>query len=153
MFTIPLQDHCLHIFSICQAAVPVTRGFATQKSSKSDTPENLDKPIEFLQSPAAQWKAQWSTEGIKDDRPWYEMYIVLFCTSVFLIYFCVLREENDIDKQLEQPLFNHVPGLEQQTLIITHKYNVQNGVSNRDIEKRMQELGMDVNAIRKQNMT
>lgn len=67
-----------------------------------------------------------------------------------MIYFCVLREENDIDEKIKQPLYNVVPGLEEQNLLVVHKYNSENRQDNKVIEARMRELGMDVDGIKRQ---
>lgn len=34
------------------------------------------------------------------EEPWYQVYSVVFSMTAFLIYFCILREENDIDSML-----------------------------------------------------
>lgn len=144
-------------FSICRSlSVSNPCNFTTtqlrtnQKKPASLLEEDLDKPIDYLSSPAAQWKAQWSAAGGVDDSPWFERWIVLACITVFMVYFCILREENDIDQQLSTPLFDNVPGLEQQTLLATFRYNLDKGLDNKDIEKRMSELGMDVETLKKE---
>lgn len=137
-------------FRISQFGLRRMASEAPKKLAADDV--DLNKPIKYLESPAAQWKAQWSTKGLRDERPWFESYIVLASISVFLLYFCVLREENDIDEKLKTPLYDNVPGLEQQNLLLTHKYNVESGKSNAAIEKRMKELEMDVESIRQRHV-
>uniref|UniRef100_A0A336MNF0 CSON002748 protein n=1 Tax=Culicoides sonorensis TaxID=179676 RepID=A0A336MNF0_CULSO len=134
------------------SSVTFERSFASKSSDSKEpakSPEENNKPVDFLQSPAASWKASYSTVGIKDEAPWQESWSVLLSVTIFMIYFCILREENDIDQKIEQPLYDTVPGLEQQNLIAMHKYNLENGKDNRGIEKRMREIGMDVEGIRK----
>lgn len=75
--------------------------------------------------------------------PWFQPYVVNLSVVVFLLYFCVLREENDIDRGLESSLYDHIPGLEQKQLLVNYNYNKENGLSTVEIEKRMQELGME----------
>lgn len=131
---------------------PFSRTFASKSPSKSSDPAETtepDKPVDFLQSPAASWKAQYSSAGIENNAPWQEMWSILFSVGVFMIYFCVLREENDIDDKISQPLYDKVPGLEEQNLLVVHKYNSENRQDNKLIEARMRELGMDVDGIRK----
>lgn len=128
------------------------RWFAADKSKPTEPPlEDLNKPIDFLQSPAAQWKAQWSTKGVKDDSPWFEPWVILASVTIFMVYFCYLREESDIDQSLKQPLYDSVPEIEQKDLIVVHKFNATNGKDNREVERRMKELGMNVAEIRKQH--
>lgn len=73
---------------------------------------------------------------------WYQTYVISISLTVFLIYFCVLREENDIDLELEKNLFDRVPGLEERQLVTSYKYNMEHGLEVADIEKRMKELGV-----------
>ena len=60
-----------------------------------------------------------------------------------MLYFCVLREENDVDAHLGKSLFEQVPSLESTTLISLYKYNSENNVDNTDVIKRLLELGID----------
>ncbi|XP_055604960.1 uncharacterized protein LOC129753183 [Uranotaenia lowii] len=124
------------------------QGQSTSKASADQQPETQpnakDKPIKFFNSHASQWKAEHTRSGkAPEDVPWYQPYVVLASVTIFMIYFCVLREENDIDQGLERSLFEHVPGLEEKQLLITYRYNLDNGLSTLDIEKRMKELGME----------
>lgn len=77
-----------------------------------------------------------------EDVPWYQTYVVCGSVAIFLIYFCILREENDVDLEFEKSLYDRVPGLESTQLVINYKYNLENSNDNTDIVKRMKELGM-----------
>lgn len=57
-----------------------------------------------------------------------------------MIYFCVLREENDIDHKLDRSLFDHVAGLEETQLQLSINYNKEHGLSTDALERRMAEL-------------
>lgn len=59
-----------------------------------------------------------------------------------MIYFFILREENDIDQQLERSLFESVPGLEETQLILNYKYNLEHNLDNKAVVQRMKELGV-----------
>ncbi|XP_023212099.1 uncharacterized protein LOC111614955 [Centruroides sculpturatus] len=73
-----------------------------------------DQPIKFSSSKAANWKAKNSLEGVQSDTPKSQGFVIAICLSTFLIYFCVLREENDIDEMLgSQSAWKQVPGLEE----------------------------------------
>lgn len=142
-----LYIHRIHRTGARLVVPTFSKQFATKSTKNDDIPFEEQKPIDYLKSPAAQWKAQYSVAGIKDDSPWIEMWSVLFSVSIFLIYFCILREENDIDEKLKQPLYDHVPGLEETNLLVLHKYNKENNIDNKLIEARMKELGLDLNKI------
>ncbi|XP_063697959.1 uncharacterized protein LOC134828899 [Culicoides brevitarsis] len=127
-----------------------SRPFASKTPDKED--HDPDKPLEYLQSKAASWKAQDSTQ-YKNVAPEIEMYSIIFSVAVFMIYFCYLREENDVDETISRPLFDSVPGLEVSSLLVMHKYNFDNQKSNKEIEARMREIGIDVEAVRKSYMS
>lgn len=46
------------------------------------------------------------------DKPWYQGPIISLSLTVFLIYFCILREENDIDLMLDKDLGDHLTDFE-----------------------------------------
>ncbi|XP_055917952.1 uncharacterized protein LOC129950141 [Eupeodes corollae] len=102
-----------------------------------------DEPIKFFGSGAASWRAKDTRSGGADEALWYQQYVISGSVAIFLIYFCILREENDIDQKLEGSLYDHIDGLEEQQLVIRYKYNRDNNVDTSDIEKRLLELGID----------
>ncbi|XP_052860779.1 uncharacterized protein LOC128267870 [Anopheles cruzii] len=109
------------------------------------TNEETSIPLKYFGSQASRWTAQRSRSGPKkQDVPWYQLYVVNFSVAIFLIYFCVLREENQIDQDLGRSLFEHVPGLEEKQLILNYHYNKNNGIPTIDIEKRMAELNIQL---------
>lgn len=66
---------------------------------------DLDKPVKFSTSKASTWKAEYSRKGAQtEEELWYELPVILGSVSAFLIYFLVLREENDIDETLKVSL-------------------------------------------------
>lgn len=110
---------------------------------KPDNPD-LNKPLKFVGSKAHAFQSNIGRSGAGSfrDAPWYQMYSVVFSTAIFLIYFCVLREESDVDLELEKSLYDRVPGLEETQLVLNYKYNLENSQDNSKIVARMQELGM-----------
>ncbi|XP_035788076.1 uncharacterized protein LOC118464671 isoform X1 [Anopheles albimanus] len=109
---------------------------------KRSTEESSQNPLKYFGSQASRWTARNSRSGPKRDIPWFQPYVVNFSVAFFLIYFCLLREENDIDQNLGRSLFEHVPGLEEKQLILSYHYNKENGLPTGDIELRMTELGL-----------
>lgn len=86
--------------------IQVSSVFVRNHSKTNDElDEELNKPLKYTTSPANDWKASHSRLGSKPDfRPWYEPHIINISLIVFMIYFFVLREENDIDLMLSKPL-------------------------------------------------
>ena len=120
-----------------------TRSFSTP--TKAPERQNFNEPIRFAGSPAASLMAKQSRSGTVDYEsvPWFQVYVVVGSVAIFLVYFCILREENDIDEEMGKSLYERIPGLEQTQLIISYKYNRENNIDNGAIIERMKELGMD----------
>lgn len=73
---------------------------------------NEDKPVPYLSSQAANWKAEHARIPPSKDVSWITPYSVTISTAAFLIYFLILREENDIDDIIYRPLPETVKGIE-----------------------------------------
>ena len=114
-----------------------------KSSTASNQPVINNEPINYFGSEAAKWKAKKTRSGGSDEHLWYQPYVISGSLAVFLIYFCVLREENDIDRKLQGNLYDHVDGLEEMQLALNYKYNKENGLDNTHVEQRMKELGID----------
>ncbi|CAD7013054.1 unnamed protein product [Ceratitis capitata] len=111
---------------------------------KAATTEDTNEPIKFFGSQAASWRARDSRSGGSEDTLWFQPYVISGSLAMFLLYFCVFREENDIDKRLEGNLFDQVAGLEEVQLTVNYKYNRENGLDTLEIEKRLSEMGIDI---------
>lgn len=103
-----------------------------------------EEPIKFFGSEAAKWRAQQTRSGQSKDVLWFQPYVVMGSVLVFMLYFCVLREESDVDGELNKSLYDRVDGLEEIQLKIVHKYNAENKVDNSPIEGRMKELNISI---------
>jgi hypothetical protein len=57
-----------------------------------------------------------------------------------LLYFCVFREENDIDEELGKTLYDRIEGLEERQLQVALKYNSEHRQDTSAIVKRLEEL-------------
>ncbi|NP_001233095.1 uncharacterized protein LOC100574948 [Acyrthosiphon pisum] len=85
-----------------QSSSIVTRNASNRNS---DIDAELNKPVKYTTSPAHDWKAQHSRIGSKAEfGPWYEPHAVSASLILFMIYFFILREENDLDLLLDKPL-------------------------------------------------
>lgn len=125
----------------------MTQRSQAQRSS-SDPPAaaagdaaGTNQPLAFFGSHAAAWTARQSQSGGNDDEHvWYQPIVISGSLAVFLLYFCVLREENDIDGKLDGSLFDHVSGMEETQLRVAHQYNRQHGLPTEALERRLAEL-------------
>ncbi|XP_066151787.1 uncharacterized protein [Euwallacea fornicatus] len=129
---LPICSNCLR-----RLTFPTSRFFSTHKEASEDYSE---VPIKFSTSPASKYKASITRMGFEDTRLWYEPYVIFSCIAVFLVYFCILREENDIDKELNKSLYSRIDGLEEVQLRLSLKYNLDNGLDTVDIVQRLQEI-------------
>lgn len=129
-----------------QGRYPISKMYYRLGSNipKQPSNETSNEPIKFFGSKAATWRARDTRSGGSEDTLWFQPYVISGSLSVFLLYFCVLREENDIDKRLEGNLFDKVTGLEEVQLTVNYKYNRENGLDTSEIEKRLSELGVDI---------
>ena len=109
------------------------------KSTKQSEDPNM--PLSFSKSNAASWSAKksFSGGGNTDDSPWYQPFMISASVTAILLWFCVFREENDIDKELGKSLYERVDGMEKKQLELVLKNNVQ-GVDTVSIRKRLDEL-------------
>ena len=120
---------------------------AATKNVRDESQLESDIPIQFFGSGAASWRAKDTRSGGADKTLWYQPYVVSGSVAIFLLYFCVLREENDIDQKLQGSLFDHVSGLEETQLKYSYKYNKENNLETTDLKNRLSELGVDVNEL------
>ncbi|XP_017087782.2 uncharacterized protein [Drosophila bipectinata] len=122
------------------------RFFAQQKKENKKLDEEVinNEPIQFFGSQAASWRAKDTRSGGSDESLWYQPYVISASLAIFLLYFCCLREESDIDQRLEGNLYDHVSGLEEVQLTVNYKYNKEHGLDTKEQEKRLVELGVDL---------
>jgi hypothetical protein len=102
--------------------------------------DELEKPVQYSKSKAATWKAQYTRTGGHQDYPWFQTYVVSASLSVFLLYFCVFREENDIDEELRKSLYDRIEGLEERQLRAVLQYNLEHGHDTSAIVARLEDL-------------
>ncbi|CAO1423576.1 unnamed protein product [Diamesa serratosioi] len=127
----------------------ILRYFSSEKATTAPRAVS-NEPIKFVGSAAASWNAKTGRAGNVDPHivPWFQPYVVVGSVAVFLIYFCYLREENDLDRELEASLFDRVPGLEESQLMMNYKYNIEHHLSNKEVIDRMKEIGIKVEDIK-----
>ncbi|KPJ02601.1 hypothetical protein RR46_09804 [Papilio xuthus] len=101
---------------------------------------NENEPIKFSTSGAAAKKTIRPIKNIKIDMPWYQPYCVIGSVTIFLLYFCILREENDVDLEFNKSLYERIQGLEKTQLLLSYKHNKEHGKSVLEIERRLKEI-------------
>ncbi|PSN34112.1 hypothetical protein C0J52_14197 [Blattella germanica] len=108
----------------------------------SGSEKSPETPVQYSKSKAASWKAVDSRSGgqIDSNSPWYQPYVVSGSLAIFMIYFCIIREENDMDEELGRSLYDRIPGLEEKQLQITYDYNEVHGHDNTAVIARLNEL-------------
>ncbi|XP_068200319.1 uncharacterized protein [Palaemon carinicauda] len=117
--------------------------FKTSQKTADDEEIDLEAPIKFSTSRAATWKSRETYSGKQTEvnkRPWYEPISVISSVAVFLIYFCCLREESDVDRKFSQTLYTQVAGLEETQLRLSLEYNLSAGLDTSAIEQRLAEI-------------
>jgi len=105
-------------------------------SSSSSGDDLADKPIKFSTSEANK-RRSYDTFVNESNAPWYQIHCIMGSLAVFLIYFCVLREENDVDEQMGQSIWERIPSLQEQNLM--HKIR-EGEVAGTDVGKLKNEL-------------
>ncbi|XP_011695511.1 PREDICTED: uncharacterized protein LOC105454538 [Wasmannia auropunctata] len=90
--------------------VPQTTGYDVigrpyaKSSTKIEDDDADDEPIKFSTSKAAKMRIEEYRDPDGDSVPWYQGWSVIVSLAVFLGYFCILREENDVDLILGKDL-------------------------------------------------
>ncbi|EDW10168.1 uncharacterized protein LOC6580388 [Drosophila mojavensis] len=125
-------------------AQKVPSGSSNSINSKDEELRISNDPIKFFGSQAATWRARDTRSGGSDESLWYQPYVISASLAIFLIYFCCLREESDIDLRLEGNLYDHVSGLEEVQLTVNYRYNKEHGLDTKEQEQRLRELGVDI---------
>merc|ERR1711978_837318 len=100
------------------------------------------KPVKFTTSPAFNVNPQ-TAGGIRtedDDTPWFQGPVIAFSLACFLIYFTMLREENDIDLQLSGRLYDKVDGLEKADVLNNIRYREEQGLDTTELKERLKVL-------------
>lgn len=111
-------------------------------SSNVEPDENA--PIKFSTSKASKRRVAPIVKYTPtQSAPWYQPFSVVGSVALFLIYFCLLREENDMDREFDKTLYDRIKGLEKAQLLQSYKYNKEHGKSVADIEKRLKEIEAD----------
>ncbi|XP_039290611.1 uncharacterized protein LOC111052043 isoform X3 [Nilaparvata lugens] len=75
---------------------------------EGDEDEEDQGPVKFTTSRAATWKAEHTWKGSDEDVPEIQPLVVSLSMAALLVYFCLLREENDVDQKLVKDLEDYL---------------------------------------------
>jgi len=123
---------CSCMFSRQLATSTIIRVKLTQVSSQEDS-----GPVKFTKSSAYNLNPLMANQQKHKETPWFQGPLVAGSTLAFLIYFTLLREENDVDGELAGRLYDRVEGLEKQDLINSIKFNEENGMDTTELKQRL----------------
>lgn len=102
-----------------------------------------DSPLVYTQTDAHKKYSvaeQFRETDFYEYTPKSQRAVVIASVSAFLIYFCILREENDIDENMYKPLVAHIPGKEASILEAAIAEHKRQGLPTSDMEKRLAQV-------------
>lgn len=99
----------------------------------------MDEPYKYFGSQAEKFRSTPQAPP----HPEYSPYIISLSLSVFMAYFCIFRDENDIDELLGRDLFDHF-GDEASRLKKAYDYNIKHNLPTHEIISRLREIGAPV---------
>jgi len=112
-----------------------------QTFKKVDDEEEKSRPVKFSTSPGYNLNPHVGVmRADKDDTPWFQGPVIAFSLACFLIYFTMLREENDIDLQLSGKLYDKVDGLEKADVLNNIRYREEQGLDTTELKDRLRVL-------------
>lgn len=89
---------------------------------ETEDDDDVNQPIKYSTSKAATMRIDEYRDPYGDDYPWYQSFSISLSLTVFLGYFCILREENDIDLILDTDLGESLSRAEKE---LTEKKNIK----------------------------
>lgn len=113
---------------------------STKETESMDHP---DKPIMYFGSEAENWRGAYTRTGQETPQPKYSPIIIMSSLATFMIYFCILREPNDLDDNLSRDLLDHF-GDEASRLGKAYQYNMKNNLPTTEIIERLRDIGAPV---------
>ena len=124
--------------SLPPTSPPHQTNFAKRSAAQMD--EEDQGPVRYSTSRAAKFRAAENFRMVDDKYPASQRWVINTSLVLFMIYFFILREENDLDKDLGKSLFDRFPQMERPILENAIVNNERAGQSTDDIRKRLQEL-------------
>lgn len=91
----------------------------SSKNNKDQKPiklveEDVDHPVRYSKTKAYTYLAR-NSRYMEHNWPDCQPYVIVFSLTIFMIYFCILREENDLDEMIYMPLETRLQEIEKAT--------------------------------------
>lgn len=125
---------------------------------KVSNPEDVELPIRYTTSEAYGGARSlvlgFGPTGEKESAPRIQFWSIWLSSVIFMLYFFVLREENDIDEAIgtNMSLYDRVPGLEKANILGAIRHNKQTGGDNQALYKRLADIEIAEAAEKEVNM-
>nr|XP_015904101.1 uncharacterized protein LOC107436796 [Parasteatoda tepidariorum] len=111
------------------------------KQSSEPPAEKKDEPIKFSTSKAGQWKARYTSAGEDyDDTPRIQGLVIVVSLAAFMIHFCILREENDLDDFLRYAESNVPLALQEAQLQIEIEQHKQKHADYTELQDKLLQV-------------
>ncbi|GAB1608227.1 uncharacterized protein LOC115224194 [Argonauta hians] len=101
-------------------------------------------PVKYSKSKAADWKSLDTFKTPETNKLKYEPIVVSVSLAVLLIYFAFLREENDLDLEMDKTLFQRIPALEKVHIQMQIKKDKKEGMDCTELEKRLKVVEAEI---------
>jgi hypothetical protein len=111
------------------------------RSYSKDAPNasKADDAVKFSTSKAASYNptSTFFDTSKRLEEPFYQPLIVCFFLFVFLVYFLLLREENELDELLSKPIEDTVPDIKEMTLVASITHYEKMGLDTRELKEAL----------------
>ncbi|KAF7492460.1 hypothetical protein SSS_09961 [Sarcoptes scabiei] len=113
-----------------------------QKTPSESDQSKFDQPIVYSKSKAYQFKAYENFRNIDDNPtvPFYNVHVIYASLIIFLVYFGILREPNDLDDKISRGLFEIKPDLEIPILEMEIQRMAKKGMDVRELRSKVDKL-------------
>ncbi|KAL4241090.1 hypothetical protein ACF0H5_001868 [Mactra antiquata] len=126
----------------CQSCVAKLSTSKLRQDSKTPEKDAVEeKPYPFMSKLDDKKFSAYGSFQHPHEETWvYQPYIILVGCFVFIMYFIVLRKENDIDESIAQVMYQTMPELEIPDLKKKIKRYEKMGLYTKPLEDRLKQL-------------
>lgn len=118
--------------------------FGNKPEAAESTDEKKHDPIAFLNTRAGKWRPVDDDLIAHHGRPKYQDLVISASLIVFMIYFFILREENDIDRKLTRSIDQTMYDIELAKLNDEYQRKITDNQNVDSIKERLKEMGHPV---------
>ena len=113
---------------------------ARRRAQEKMSEEFNADPVKYSTSKAKDFHSYDALSAPKTDTPWYQPPIIAVSMITFLLYFTILREESDWDKDISVSLYDRIPGLEESQLRQSIQYAASEGKDITEMQARLKAI-------------